>query len=314
MTILQRLQGWKEAGAITDVQAQTISAIVRKDRFSIFFELNALLYVGVLSLVGGIGWVIQAYFANLGDAAILSGLTLLFAGCLYYCFSRAHSFSASFVESPTLAFDYVLYLGCLAFGVELGYIESHFHLLENSWDFYLLLSAVLFWVLAYRFDNRFVLSLALSTLAAWFGVRVSRFGFYSTDAVRIPGLVYGVVLALAGTGLYYRNLKKHFTETYFHMAALVMFLSLLSGVIEDKSWLYLVGVVGLAAIALVSGVRFERFAFVAYAILFSYAGISIQLLRGINLDSTAALAYFVLSGLLVVILTVAFARRFGRQE
>jgi len=75
MTIFERLSTWKETGAIRGAQYDMILAIVRKDRFSVFFELNSLLYLGVLSLIAGAGWVIQVYAANLGDAAIISCLT-----------------------------------------------------------------------------------------------------------------------------------------------------------------------------------------------------------------------------------------------
>src|SRR5229473_1989219 len=119
MTTLQRLVHWKDAGAITGEQYNAISAIVRKDRFSVFLELNALLYLGVLSLIAGIGWVIQAYVASLGDAAIISALTAILLACCYYCFSRSPAYSSGQVESPTLAFDYVLYMGCLTFGIEI---------------------------------------------------------------------------------------------------------------------------------------------------------------------------------------------------
>ena len=123
----------------------------------------------------GLGWTIQTHFQRLGDAAILSALTFTLAGSLYYCFSRGRAYSNGRVEAPAFAFDYVLYLGCLVLGLELGYLEFRFHLLQESWDHYLLLSAGVFFLLAYRFDNRFVLSLALSTLAGWFGVRLSHF-------------------------------------------------------------------------------------------------------------------------------------------
>src|SRR5579883_1379119 len=172
MTTLEQLRKWKDSGAITGAQFDTIAAIVRKDRFSVFVELNALLYLGVLSFVAGLTWTIQTYFANLGDAAILIGLSGLLAGSLYYCFSRATNWSSEQVESPTMAFDYVLYLACLVFGAELAYIESRFHLLQDKRDYYLLISALLYFVFAYRFDNRFVLSLGLSTLAGWFGVKI----------------------------------------------------------------------------------------------------------------------------------------------
>jgi hypothetical protein len=83
------------------LQFNSIAAIVRKDRFSVFFELNALLYLGVVSLVGGIGWAIQVYAATLGDAAILFGLTAILLGSLYYCFSRTLPFSAQAAPSDS---------------------------------------------------------------------------------------------------------------------------------------------------------------------------------------------------------------------
>jgi hypothetical protein len=215
MSIPQYLERWKTAGLITGAQHDAIAALVRKDPFSVFIELNTLLYLGVLSLVAGAAWTIQTYAADLGDAAILSTLTVTFIGCLYYCFSRTPPYSHDEVESPGFAFDYVLYLGCLVFGLELGYLEFRFHLLQARSDHYLLVSSVLYFALAYRFDNRFVLSLALSTLAAWFGVRVgvhlSLFGpVFGPDALRPYALTYGALVAVAGTSLYHAGIKRHF--------------------------------------------------------------------------------------------------------
>jgi hypothetical protein len=314
MTCLERLSRWKEAGTLSELQFNSIAAIVRKDRFSVFFELNALLYLGVVSLVGGIGWAIQAYVATLGDAAILFGLTAILVGSLYYCFSHTLPFSAAQVESPNFVFDYVLYLGCLTTAVELGYIEYRFHILQAEWDYYLLGSALMFFLLAYRFDNRFVLSLALSTLAAWFGLRISRLSFYTDATLRHSGLVYGGLIIVAALLLHRRNIKKHFTDTYFDIGAFVLFISMVSGVFQEESFVYLAGTIGLAAAAIAGGIRFNRFLFVVYGILFSYIAISYEFLHGIPLDSTGPLLYLVLSGSLVIVLTIGLARRLGRAQ
>src|SRR5262249_11469573 len=141
------------------------------------------------AIVAGVGWTIAAYAANLGDTAILAALTLAVGWCLIYCFSHAPPLSREQVEPPTPALDYVLYLGCLLFGVELGYLETRFQLFGTSWDHSLLIGAAVFFALAYRFDNRFVLSLALSSLGAWFGVRLSRSGLGLTHSLREYALV-----------------------------------------------------------------------------------------------------------------------------
>src|SRR5262245_11626671 len=140
MTNLDRLTRWKSDGIITDNQFTTLSALVRKEWFSVFFELNALLYLGVVSLVAGLGWTVQTHFTSLGDIFILTVLSAAFAASLYYCFSSALAYSNSEVESPNFIFDYVLYASCLILSVELGFIEFRFEWLRDAWSNYLLFS------------------------------------------------------------------------------------------------------------------------------------------------------------------------------
>src|SRR5262249_23468066 len=197
-----------------------------------------------------------------------SCLTLILLGSFYYCFTRGLSYSTAQVESPTLVFDYVLYLACLTLALEIGYVETRFHLLDSEWDYYLLGSAVLFFGLAYRFDNRLVLSLALSTLAGWFGIRTSRLNLLSGISIRGPALIYSAVVFSAGTWFFWRNIKKHFTETYFHVGVIVLLSALTSQVIRNESWFDLAAVLLFAAGAIFGGIKFGRFAFVVYGIFF----------------------------------------------
>ncbi len=311
---LADLERWRVAGAIRPEQHDVLAALVRKERFSVFVELHTILYLGVLSFIGGLGWTIQTHFQGLGDAAVLSALTLTLAWSLYHCFTRGHAYSNGRVETPTFAFDYILYLGCLVLGIQFGYIEFRFHLLKESWDHYLLLSAGAFFLLAYRFDNRFVLSLALSTMAGWFGLRLSHFPEVGDASVRAAALIYGVLVAAAGAGLYRGGVKKHFLDAYLHVAANVLFVTLLSAQFDRSAHvLYLVALLGLAGLAIAAGIRVRRFAFVVYGILYGYAGISVRVLREINSFSDA-LAYVALSSTIVIVSLVALARRFGREE
>jgi hypothetical protein len=207
------------------------------------------------------------------------------------------------------------YLGCLIFSIELGYLESRFHLFGLDWDYSLLLASAMFFALAYRFDNRFVLSLALSSLAAWFGVRVSQFALIGGGSLRAYALTYGGLVALAGAALHYAGVKKHFLEAYLHVAGNVLFMALLSGVGSrgGERPLYLAALLGLAGLVIVAGVRFRRFAFVVYGVVYGYAGISIWLLQGVQ-SFTSFLAYVVVSGTIVIVALVVLARRFGREE
>lgn len=314
MTTIERLDGWKASGIISDAQHATISALVRGERFSIFVELSALLYVGVLSLVGGLAWTFREYVADLGDVAILSVLVALMAAAFGYCLSRTGPYSNAAVDSPTLAFDYVLYFACLMFSATLGFLETRFGIF-HGWDPHVLIAALVFGGLAYRFDNRFVLSLALSTLAAYLGLRISAFDAPDTDRLRLSALVYGAVLIGSGVLLSRRRIKAHFLDVYLQLGGNVILLATLSGVFESPpaGLAYLGTLLVLAGAAVYLGVRFHRFAFVAYGTLYGYAGLSIRTLTLIG-GPIGGLTYFVVTGSAVVIALVVLARRFGRDE
>ena len=284
------------------------------NRFSIHTELTALLYLGVVSCVAGVGWTIQAHFAQLGDMAILVALTVAFALALAYCFARGLPYSNALQESPEFAFDYVLYFGCLIFGVELGFIEYRFHLLQDSWDHYLLFSSILYFSLAYRFDNRFVLSLALSTLAGWFGLRIMHFGWLEASSLRPYALAYAALVWAAGDALSRAGIKRHFSETYLHVAANVALAAFTAGVIDRQaSWVYAAGLALLGPATLVYGLKFRRFAFALYAIAYTYAGLSTILQRQVHFSERLFLAYDVVSGAAVVVLLIVIARKVGSE-
>jgi hypothetical protein len=88
-----------------------------------------------------------------------------------------------------------------------------------------------------------------------------------------------------------------------------------AGVFESgvTGWLHLAVLLALSAAAIYLGVRFDRFAFVAYGTLYGYVGISFKLTDNIG-GSMAALWYFLITGTLVAIGLFVLARRFAREE
>ena len=313
LTTIERLERWKEGGVITEAQHGALVEIVKRDRFSIYVELNALLYVGVVSIVAGLGWTFRDYVVSLGDAAILSILGLLMAGAFGYCFTKGPGYTNDEIESSSFGFDYVLYFGCLVLSATLAFIETRFAVF-HGWDTHLLIAALVFGALAYRFDNRFVLSLALSTLAGYLGLKISGFDTLDTDRLRFAGFLYGAFLIGIGVLLHQRRIKAHFLDVYLQLGANALLLAAISGVLEPGSgWAYLLVLLAFSATSIYLGVRYRRFAFVAYGTLYGYAGLSVRLLDAMG-GITIGLAYFVFTGSVVVILLVVLARRFGRDE
>jgi hypothetical protein len=191
-------------------------------------------------------------------------------------------------------------------------MENRFHLLSGQWDFYLLATAVFFFFLAYRFDNRFVLSLALSSLAGWFGLTISHWPSHQDAAYRQCALLYCLLVGLGAVLLQRRGLKPHFFGTYLNIAANVLFWALLSGVFNRQGYLvWFLALLLACGASLAWGLTRRQFAFVAYSAVYGYVGVSSILIRGIN-DEILLLGYFIITAVAMVVALVQIARRFGR--
>ena len=266
MTILTRLEQWKEQGKISPEQHAHLAGLSRGEPLTLFLELNVLLYAGVLAFVGGLGWTVSTWSQQLGDVLVLTVLSTILAACFWYCFSRAPAWSPAETPAPSPIFDYVLYLGSLIWSLELAYLENRFHVLSGKLDLYLLATAVLFFFLAYRFDNRLVLSLGLSSLAGWFGLTISHWSAHQDAAYRQYALLYCLLVGVGGALLQRRGLKPHFFGTYLNIVANVLFWALLSGVFNRQGYgLWFLALLIACVASLAWGLARREFAFVAYA-------------------------------------------------
>jgi Predicted membrane protein (DUF2157) len=314
MTILARLERWKEQGAISPEQHAHLASLARGEPFSLFLELNVLLYAGVLAFVAGLGWTVTTWSQQLGDVLVLTILSIILAACFSYCFSRAPAWSPAETPAPSSVFDYVLYLGSLVWCVELAYMEQRFHVLSGQWDLYLLATAGLFFFLSYRFDNRLVLSLALSSLAGWFGLTISHWPSHQDATYRQYALRFCLMVVIGGVLLQRRGLKPHFFGTHLNIVANVLFWAVLSGVFERQSYgVWFFALLIACCASLVWGLKRRQFAFVAYAAVYGYVGVSSVLIRGIS-DETSVLIYFVITAVAMLVVLVQIARRFGKPE
>jgi hypothetical protein len=219
-------------GTLSSAQLDILSAIHQKKRFSLHQELRGLIYAGVLLIVLGTGLTVKAYFSELGHIAIIGSLSLCAAAALVYCFYKGCPYNNDEVPAPNIGFDYALFLGCSLYSLDIAYIETQFHLLGDGWNSYLLISAVLFFYLAYRFDNRLVLSFALGTLAAWFGFKLNLVHPDFWDYHRLYAIASGMVVLSAGILLHRLDIKRHFLDIYLNFTLHFLFIALVSGVFE----------------------------------------------------------------------------------
>jgi hypothetical protein len=125
-------------------------------------------------------------------------------------------------------------------------------------------------------------------------------------------LLYCLAVGLGALLLQRRGLKPHFFGTYLNIVANVLFWAVLSGVFNRRGYgVWFVALVLACGASLAWGLTRRQFAFVAYSAVYGYVGISSILIRGIR-DETFILSYFVITAVLMLVVLVEIARRFGR--
>ena len=310
MNLTGLLREMHEKGELSAGQLDRLTDLHSRRLYSLHRELRAALYAGVLLIAAGVALTVRRHFAELGDIAVIGALASGALGAFAYCFAKGRPYSSGAVEPPGVAFDYVLLFGCTCYATCVGYIENQFHVLGSLWIHYLLVSAALFFFLAYRFDNRLVLSMALSTLAAWFGLQLSDVFLSFHRYYRESAIAYGALSLALGFALHRLDIKRHFLDIYLNFAVHFLMAALLWGVAEFKAASWHLPAMGLAVAAVAAySLHRRRFLYMLYAILYGFAGVSILALDVIDAPAGMYL-YGIASSLAVLWLILTLSRRY----
>ena len=315
----EALNDLEGAGILNREQASLLRRIYGRELLSVHWELRLLLFAGILVLTTGLGLLVAKYFASIGHLALLAVIALGCAGCFAYCLRRGGGFSVELLPTPNAAHDYVLLLGCLLFGTFQGYLELRFQVLALNWSWWLLASGLFFLLCAHYFDNRLVLSLALSTLGAWLGVKMSLLnsGLWVTS-LQSNGLFFGALVIAAGAVQVRLGWKRHFLPVHLHLGVNILLAALVAGVAGVASRAS--GLIYLAGLILVStgsgfyAQRTRSFAFLLYAVLYGYLGVTIFVLEHAHWGAEGTIGYFMISAAALVSALVVFHRRFRSAE
>jgi hypothetical protein len=271
------------AGVLTDAEAVRPGRAARGELVSVRAEIRAALYVGVLLLVSGVGLFLKENVDRIGPSAIAAAVGLASGACLAWAWRRAPAFSWGESAAAHPAFDYVLLLGALLAAADLAWLESQTGLLGPAWPLHLLAVAVFYGALAYRFDSRILLSLALASFAAWRGLalRVAHVSLGPGDVARLrwEALATGALFAAVGIVAARAGKKAHLEDVWVNAGALLVLAGLLSGVFGSQlDWgVWLLALLAVAAAVAAAAYLGKRTLPFAQAVLAAYLG----LLRGV---------------------------------
>jgi hypothetical protein len=302
----------RQEGVLSEAQAAPLLRAARREIVSVELELRVLLYAGVLLVTTAVGLFLEQNHDRIGPSAIATLLGVAAAACFVFAWRRLPAFSWQSTVGPHLAADYVLLLGVLLVAADLAYVETQFRVLGPHWPNHLLVVAMLALGAAYRFDSRTVLSLGLTSLAAWRGVAVS-LAFASspvgqTPAVRANALACGALFIAAGiVSLRFRR-KAHFEPVYVTLGLLLIFGALLSGVFGGTWRFWLAPLEITAALVVALAYRHRRVLVFAIAVIAAYLG-GLRLLAEVFRAETSFLLVVAVTSLAVVALLVIAQRR-----
>jgi len=304
---------------ISPEDAEKIRLFAAKKPFSLHWELTTLLYLGVLLLNIGLGFLIYENIDSIGHVAIITFIGLISAGCFWYAVRHRQPFSRDAVESPTPYYDYILLLGCLTFLLMEGYWQYQYNLFGSRYGLATFIPMVLFFGLAYWLDNRGVLTMAITALASWLGLTVTTNELLTKNDFDNPtivntGIFLGALMILATFLSRHYRFKKHFGLTYLQFGVHILMIACLAGMmVLDSPFVYF-PLLCLAVAFFLWYARMEAsFYFLLLAVVYGYIGFTymlFHLLSGTDADFLFYLSYFFLSCIGVILFLTRYKRFF----
>jgi len=284
---------------ITQYQFAKIEPIVSGKIISVFYELRTLLYLGVMLFTAGAGILIYKNIGDLGHLVAILSLTAVMVVCFWYVYNKGPAYSNETVKGPTPFFDYVLLLASLLFVSIQGYLQFQYALLDDNLGTSTLVTATLFFYLAYRYDHVGILSLGITSFVSFWGISVSPVKWYSgsffTDSnLHVIAIALAVVISAGAIVLHRRGIKTHFTFTYLNFSLLMFFFAAIAGLFIDESiyGIYLLLIYGGCALSYYAARMSQSFLFLLYAFLAAYVATTFFLAVTIQIFNEAYLWFW----------------------
>ncbi|MCF0055766.1 DUF2157 domain-containing protein [Dyadobacter sp. CY356] len=239
MTAKSILEKIVQKGILPEEQALLIADYERTKSFSIHRELRAILYLGITLLTTGLGILIYKNIDTIGHQAIITLIAASIVACSYYVFKYRQPFSRGIINSTDQFSEYVLILACTLFLTLEGYLQYQYQFFGSRYGIAIFIPTVIFFFCAYRFDNRAVLSMAITGLASWLGLTISPLSVlekndFSAPGIIVTGIVLGILLIVIGWLSDTRSIKGHFGFTYFLFGGNLAAVSGLAGLFKNE--------------------------------------------------------------------------------
>ncbi|RBA28948.1 DUF2157 domain-containing protein [Flavobacterium tibetense] len=252
----------------------------KKGIFSLRSELLLMIYFSVILFTSGIGVIVYNNIDSIGHLAILSANFILMLVCFYFSFKKAKGYANDEVVFENPLYDYLVLTGSLLACIFLGYINFQYQIFDESYAYVSLISALLCFFVAYYFDNRIVLSLAITSLAAFIGISISpksifQNEIYSSLQLTYSGLVLGIGLLVWMEHSLKTKIKAHFHFVYATFALHLLGVCIMAGLLSEHWFVFIPILIGFVYFFYKFSYRVLATSLFAFMLLYGYFGVNI---------------------------------------
>ena len=274
---------------ITENQYQEITAYRNLNIFSLNAELKLFLYLSVLLFTSGIGILIYNNIDSIGHIAILSLLLIIIVVCFYYCFKNSKGFQKRETTFEHPVVEYLALAGSILTCIFIGYLQFQYQPFATNYRLATLIPTIVSFFCAYYFDNKSILTIAITGLAAFVGLSVTpqdllnNSNFYQDQTLSYSAIVLGVLLILWTIYSSRIQLKTHFNLIYLTFALHIISIAAISSLFdyfEYGIWfLFLIVLAASSFYFYKISHELKAISLYVFMIIYAYIGINIFLVR-----------------------------------
>jgi hypothetical protein len=320
----QATQKLFENNLITEEQFVQVKAYRSLGIFSLHNELKLFLYLSVLLFTTGIGILIYQNIDTIGHIAILSLLLIVTIVCFYFCFKNSKGFQKEDTSFENPVLQYLVLAATILSCIFVGYIQFQYQLFGTHYGLATLVPTIISFFCAYYFDNKSVLAIAVTGLAAYIGLSVSpqtllSNDFYSSDTLSYSAIILGGLLILWTIYSAKINLKTHFNFIYLTYALHLISIAAINNLFQDY-WPIFVIVLGASTYYFYNvSYQIPAISLFVFTIVYGYIGVNIvgfKILDFINAYEFYGLLLFATPLYLVasIILFIKLIKNFNKQK
>lgn len=277
-----------EKGLITENQFEEVKAYRSLNIFSLNAELKLFLYLSVLLFTSGIGILIYENIDTIGHIAILSLLLIVIAVCFYYCFKNSKGFQKAETSFEHPVLEYLVLAANILTCIFIGYLQFQYKPFGEHYGLATLVPTVVSFFCAYYFDNKSVLTIGVTGLAAYVGLSVTpqdllnNNDFYASESLSYSAVVLGILLIIWTIYSNRISLKTHFSLIFLTFALHILSIAAISNLLHFSSLIWMLFTLVLAGSTYYfykASYEFKAMSLYVFMIVYAYIGGNIVLFR-----------------------------------